>query len=81
MSRNCGARLLSFSPGFVAVGIKRAPGRNKDRCRSQSRFSPAGPEIVEYDALMMASIETTSLGLVMLPDYSPMSSKLHGAAV
>jgi len=45
MSKICGARSTFSPPAFIAVGIRRAPGKYKERSRSQSRFFPAGPEI------------------------------------
>src|SRR6266436_1866247 len=59
----CGARSTSFLPASTAVGIKRAPKRNSDRSRSQSRFLLAGPEITSYAAVTIASIDATSDGL------------------
>jgi hypothetical protein len=41
-------------------GINRASGANSERIRRQSRFSPALPEMVSYDAEMIASIDSTS---------------------
>src|SRR5271155_4023689 len=45
-----------------SAGINRAPGTNKDRNRSQSRFLVGGPEITSYVAAMIASTEETSAG-------------------
>src|ERR1700722_19095733 len=43
-----------------SAGISRAPGTNKDRNRSQSRFLVGGPEITAYVAAMIAPTEETS---------------------
>src|SRR5437762_12293073 len=44
------------------VGIRRAPGTNSERKRSQLR-APGGPEITSYKEAMIASIVATSPGL------------------
>ena len=49
-------------PGWTPTGIRRAPGRKRERKRSQSRASPAGPEMTSYTAATMASTEETSSG-------------------
>src|SRR5271156_528178 len=59
-----------------SAGINRAPGTNKDRNRSQSRFLVGGPEITSYVAAMIASGEETSAGLAS----GALASGVAGAA-
>src|SRR6266480_5572294 len=61
-SNICGSRSTSFLPGTLAVGITRAPGKNSERSRFQSRFLSPGPEMTSYAAAMIASIDSTSRG-------------------
>src|SRR5262252_738584 len=51
---------VSAPPSRIAVGMRRAPGTNRLRIRSQSRFCPAGPEMTSYSAATTASIDRTS---------------------
>src|SRR4051812_28497614 len=57
--------------GRRPLGIMRAPGKKRLRRRFQSR-GPAGPEMVSYSALTIASIEPTSSGrgLTSMPALS-----------
>ena len=54
--------LRPSSPCWLLTGMRRAWGRKSDRKRSQSRASPASPEMASYTAVMMASIDSTSAG-------------------
>src|SRR5882724_6219523 len=60
----CGAISSSelVAPGSSSVGTQRAPRMNNKRTRFQSRL-PGGPEIESYAAVIIASIDATSVGL------------------
>src|SRR5271165_6722654 len=61
---SAGVQTLALFPPVVhgLVGTRRAPGRNNDRNRPQSRFWPAGPEMTAYTSVMIASSVATSAG-------------------
>ena len=55
-------RAITSPVGILPVGIRRAPGTNSERKRSQFRGLFAGPEMTSYTAAIIESMVATSAG-------------------